>query len=368
MWRAVPCLLGFLLFVAPAAEAQKRHPSLVVEDYYRKALADLASGSLPKAVDRAVLLETKSGEDCLRAIERRTAELFMTREPESIVAQAYLRLGIRQARHQSRGESRRIFVFESSSLKSLEELLDLYLTSSREDEAPSVAAGLLTYMAHGVASLRSPQRLAAAKDLLEAALALDEGHLPARHLLAVGLELRGLESRALPHLDQLVALEPDDPRFRARRAVVTVKAGQVERGEELLRELTIDDSEWARDLATQELARLLAATGRREEAIAILRGGLRELPSEKLSLQLAALLDPRWMDSWEVLGQWLSESGEEAGPSARWIYESGAKVEIDALRQELGSALADRLGRLASSLKRLPDSADSQRKIVSGCR
>jgi tetratricopeptide (TPR) repeat protein len=368
MWRAVPCALGLLLLIAPAAEAQKRHPSLVVEENYRKALEDLSRGSLPEAVDRAVLLETGTSEDCLRAIERRTAELFTTREPESIVAQAYLRLGIRQARYSSRGASRKIFAFERFSLRSLEDLVEMYVASSQETEAPSVAAGLLTYMAHGLASLRSPQRLEVAGGLAEAALALDERHVTARLLLAVSLELRGLDGRSVRHMDQLVSLEPGNPRFRMRQAVVAAKAGQLERAEELLRELTADDSEWVRDLATQELARLLVADGRREEATALLRGGLRELPREKISLQLAALLDPRWADSGEVLGEWLAEPDADAGPSARWIYEGSARVEIDALREELGSALADRLGRLANGLRRLPDPADSHREIVSGCR
>ena len=46
MRRVVPCALGLLLLIALAAEAKKRHPSLVVEDDYRQALADLSMGMM----------------------------------------------------------------------------------------------------------------------------------------------------------------------------------------------------------------------------------------------------------------------------------------------------------------------------------
>ncbi len=356
------------LLLIPAANAQRRHLSLALEDSYRDALADFAAGSPDQAVSRVVELEEGSSPECIRAIELRTAEELARREPESLVVQAYLRLAVRQARYQTRSRALYLFGFESDSITGLRELVDLYVATSRQGDARSVAAGLVTSMADGVAALRSAQRLEAARVLLEGALKLDRDHVAALHSLAVTLELLGRPGQSLPYLDRLLALAPEDPRFRLRRAVVTVKSGRLERGQLLLEQVTTIGPIWARDLATQELARLLVAGGREDEAAALLREGLRELPGEKLSLQLAAMLDPRWTESWEVLDAWFAEPLGDSGPSARLIYEDGAKDDLDALKQELGSKVLERLAGLESALRRLPELAGSDRLAFADCR
>ncbi len=370
MRKVVSCAVAASLLLAPAARAQRRHPSLVVEDSYRKALADLAAGSLELAVSRVVGLEEESSARCVQAIELRTAEQLAGLEPESLVAQAFLRLAFHETRYDRWRQAVNLFEFERVSINGLRELGDLYLTTSQRSDAPSVTAGLLTYLAHMVAAARSAERLDAASDLLEAAVKLDRDDLAARHSLAVALELLGRPGQALQHLDRLLDLDPENPRFRVRRALVTVKSGRLERGRLLLEELTTDGPIWARDLTTQELARLLSAGGREDEAVALLQKGLLELPREKLSLQLAALLDPRWTDSSEVLGAWLAGLHGDSGPSARWIYEDvdGAKEEIDALRLEISSAVSDRTAGLESALSRLPELPDWARKPLAACR
>ena len=370
MCKVASCAVAVTLLLAPAARAQQRHPSLVVEDSYREALAELAAGSLEPAVSRVVGLEEESSAACVQAIELRTAERLAGHEPESLVAQAFLRLAVHEASYEKWRRAVNLFEFERVSINGLRGLGDLYLETSQRSDAPSLTAGLLSYLAHMVAVARSAPRLETASDLLEAVVGLDPDHPAARYSLAEALELLRRPEQALPHLDRLLELEPEDPRFRLRRALVTVKSGQLERGQLLLEELTTDGPIWARDLATQELARLLSASGREDEAVALLRNGLLELPREKLSLQLAALLDPRWMDSWEVLGAWLAVQQRDSGPSARWIYEDedGAKEEIDALRQRLGSAAADRSAALERALSRLPKRADEHREIFPVCR
>ena len=334
------------------------------------ALADLAAGSLELAVSRVVGLEEESSARCVQAIEVRTAEQLAGLEPESLVAQAFLRLAVHESRYERWRQAVNLFEFERVSIDGLRELGDLYLATSQRSDAPSVTAELLTYFAHLVAAARSAPRLQAASELLEAAVGRDPDHPAARYSLAEALELLGRPGQALQHLDRLLELEPEDPRLRVRRALVTVKSGRLERGQLLLEELMTDGPIWARDLATQELARLLSADSREDEAVALLRKGLLELPREKLSLQLAALLDPRWIDSWEVLGAWLAAPQRDSGPSARWIYEDedGAKKERDALRQGLGSAAADRSAALESALIRLPERPDHDREILPACR
>ncbi len=215
---------------------------------------------------------------------------------------------------------------------------------------------------------RTRRRLDAARDLLQPALELDPDHLAALYSLAVTNELLSRLGQALESLDRLIVLAPDDSRFQLRRAVVTVKSGQLDRGRLLLEELRSGGPTWVRDLATQELARLLLTTGREDEAQALLQEALPELPREKLSLQLAALLDPRWMDSWAALEAVAAAPLEDAGPSARWLYDQGANREIDVVRRRLNTAISARLDALESALARLPEPGGYDRATLAACR
>jgi tetratricopeptide (TPR) repeat protein len=370
MDKASSCVVALALLLLPVARAQ-RHPSDVVEDSYRGALSRLAAGSLGPAVSRVIELEERSSAHCLQVVELRMAELLASRDPEALVAQALLRIALHETRYQQWRRAANPFEFEKVSMSALRELGDLYVSTSQHRDARSITAGLLTHMAHMVGAARSAPRLEAASDLLEAAVEIDPDHPTARYSLAEALELLGRPVQALEHLDRLLELEPEDPRLRVRRALLTVKSGRLERGQLLLEELTTDGPVWVRDLATQELARLLTAAGRKEEAVALLREGLEELPREKLSLQLAALLDPHWMGSWEVLGAWLDTTQRDSGPSARWIYEDedGVNEKRVALRRELGSAAAERSAALKSALSRTPPLSDEARRTVAAsCR
>lgn len=353
MRTAVPWALGMSLLLALNAGAQRRQPR-GPERAYRQALTDFARGAASSAVRQVIALEKDESTAGIRRIELRTAELLAREEPESLVAQAVLRLAVRQAHYDANEPFSEPFGFERVSMEGLKDLAALYVESSFRDDASSLAAGLLVHMAHSVSELRSVHRLAAAADLLETALAYDRAHPAALHSLAVAHELQGRYGQALPYLERLQQLEPGDPRLRMRFALVTARSGRLKSGRRLLEELTTEGPIWVRDLATQELARLLAESGQAGQAEALLRQGLVELPREKLSLQLAALLDPDWAASTEVLESWLDEAPRDAGRSGRWIYDDGAKEEIEALGLELRSAAADRLDLLERALSRLP--------------
>ena len=363
---AAACALVLAALTASAASA-RRDPTLDVEDRYRHALADFAAGELAKAVNRMAVLERKIANGCLEAVEARTAEALAHRDPESLVIQAFLRLVVRQARYQSRQPAGGLFPFESVSIRAVERLVEMYLATSTDDEAPSLGAGLLAYLAHGIGALRSAPRLQTARELLQAALELDPNHHAARYQLVVVLELLGRPGQALQHLDPLLELAPDDAQLRVRRATLNLKAGRVDLGRELLEELAAAGPIWARELATQKLARLLAREGRPDEAAELLRRAMQELPPEKLSLQLAALLDPEWTESWRVVGTWVARASGDAGPSARWIYEDGARRKIDALRTEIGMAVGRRSERLERALIALPDLDDPYREVLKVC-
>lgn len=358
MRTAVPWALGISLLLALDAGAQSRQPR-APERSYRQALADFAYGAQTKAVSRILALEEEESTAGIRKVELRTAELLAREEPEALVAQAVLRLAVRQAHYDTYDPFGTPFGFERVSVEGMKDLVALYVKKSLQDGASSLAAGLLTHMAHGVGELRSVHRLAAAADLLETALEYDRAHPAALHSLAVVRELQGRYGQALPYLDRLLRLEPDDPRYRMRFALVTARSGRSERGRRLLEELMTDGPVWVRDLATQELARSLAERGQTDEAETLLRQGLAELPGEKLSLQLAALLDPDWTASAEALGGWLEEAHGDSGRSARWIYDDGAKEEIEALGRVLRSAATDRFAPLERALSRLPGRSES---------
>lgn len=355
------------LALVPAARARQAQTFFEVGESYRTALEDLAGGELELAVSRVVFLGETSSARCVEAIERRTAAQLSAREPESLVGLALLHLAVHQETYLTWSPSYELLRFERFSINGLRDVISLYVQTSTAPERRSLAAGLLTFLAEVIAATRSAQRLDTGRLLLEDALELDPDHRAALHALAVNLELRDRPAQALPHLERLVELAPGNDRYLARRAVLTVKAGRQARGRELLEELRADGPEWTRELATQELARLLASSGRAGEAEAVLRQGLEELPSEKLALQLSALLDPRWMESGQVLFDWLTAARRDAGPSARWLYEDGAKVEIDALRRELGEAVGLRAGALDDAVRRLPPIADDS-GLRAACR
>lgn len=350
------------LLLPPAATAQRRHPALAVEDAYRQALAELAVGSFDLAVGRIVGIERVSSSRCVQAIELHTARKLVERAPESLVAQAVLRLALHEARPEPWRRAVNLFEFEHVSVDGLRDLGELYLKYSASDEAGSLTGKVFTSLAYMVAAARSGPRLDAARSLLETAAELDPDHPAVLLSMAVNLELRRRPAEALPHLERLVALEPDVFRYRIRHALVTLRSGRTQRGQRLLADLRTRGPTWTRSLATQELARFLLAAGHADQAATILREGLLELPGEKLSLQLAALLDPDWRGSWEVLAARLAAPGTDGGPSPRWTYEEGAREEIEALRRALESAVENRSAALAKALIRLPGLADDARE------
>jgi tetratricopeptide (TPR) repeat protein len=367
MTQAVPIALLSALVLAVPVRGQ-RHPSLDIEDGYRIALSDFSEGAWVDAVGKVLYLERESSLHCLQAVELYTASQLIRTQPESLLIQTFLRVAARQAHYTTLTERTELFAFERAAISTVRKLGLLYLDSSSEPEARSLLAGFYTYLAQGIASLRSRERVGTAAELLESAVELDGSHRAARLSLVVALELLGRPAQAAEHLERLLELSPDDPRFLVRRAVLTVKAGRALLGEQLLEELTSSGPTWSRELATQELAGLMASQGRETEAEALLRRALEELPSEKIRLQLAAQIDPRWSESWAVLEPWLAEPPREAEPSGRWVYENGAGDEIDTLRGELGAAVADRSASLKIALERVPTPHDRQRKKLAACR
>jgi tetratricopeptide (TPR) repeat protein len=360
-------LTGAVLLSAPAA-AQVRHRSLVVEDDFRLVLRDFADGSHSRAIERLIRLEAKTSLECLEAIELRNARLLAVRDPESVMVMAFLRLGYRQALYKSKEAHPGLYRFEVTAADSLRSLAEVYVAASNNREARSLTAGLYTYLAHGIGALRSVKRLEAARELLEEAVELDPRHPAALYSLTVTLELLGRPALALNHLETLLARTPDDLRFRVRRAALTVKAGRSEQGRRLWEELRAEGPPWARELATQELARLLADDDRGQDAAQLLRQGIDALGSEKLHLQLAALLDPEWDQSWAVLSDWLADAQPRPAPTGRWVYEDGATEEIEAVRIELGRAVAERSPALLAALMGVPVLEDHRRKNLSVCK
>ena len=153
--------------------------------------------------------------------------------------------------------------------------------------------------------------------------------------LAAIHEKRGEYGAALARLRQVVAAGPGDREARLRLAVVLARTGQGAEAERELRHLdAAGGDDWVRSLASQELARLLAARGELGGAGAVLERAASALPCDS-SLQVqAAYVAER---SGEVgpldLGT-LADCGE-AGESARARYTRPPTGALTRLRRAL---------------------------------
>ena len=195
---------------------------------------------------------------------------------------------------------------------------------------------------------------------LRQALALRARDTSALLALAVDAERNGEYPGALHWLQEILAVDPTHPEARLRLAINRARTGTPKRSVELLTEL-LDDAAaattpppWWLAIAHQELARLHVAAGQRPAAEAVLRRGLERLPGEeKLSLQLAVLLDspPRRPEARSLLAAWAPTRVDRGFDAARNRYH---QLPVELLRRAADDfrrlALA-RSGALATALR-----------------
>lgn len=130
-----------------------------------------------------------------------------------------------------------------------------------------------------------------AREHLVDAVQLEPENVPYLHALTTLDERRGDYGTAHHYLERLVELSPEDDAGRLRLALVSRRLGRQQEArrhlELLLEEATLP---WVRELAHQELARVLAEEGEEAAAVDVLRQGLESFPrSQALGLQLSFL-------------------------------------------------------------------------------
>jgi len=300
------------------------------------ALGELEEGALGQAAELRRAQESVAGE--LAAVDA-----------GAVPPVAHLHL-LAYARYLERGDD----ALADFAAERFWELLRRYLARATEPAAPAVAAELWNRLAFF--ALTHPQiPPGSAGRLFRRSLEIDPENVAALHGLAFCEERLADWKDAVRYLGRLLELEPTNGEARLRHARARVHAGGRARGAEELAELIASEApDWVRILAYQELAGLERQSGRDEEAAALLRRGVEELPdNERLQLLLAYASRGRWAESTARVEELVAGWTEDAGPSPRARYDMGPVDEIEANREAVERQLIRRLPALHAALDRL---------------
>lgn len=346
-----------------SAVADERPDSLVVEDAYRATLATWADGRFDHAVGALADLESRLAADeaaaCLAWARRNTLEGLAREEPESLLPVLTLHVDtwLRHVREKR-------YAFALAATREALPGLELYAETGGEG-AGEHAGRLLVHWAELLISSPYPE---GADELLDAAL-VHAPELPEALLLRALLAERAWDYEvALPDLDRLLELRPEDDHARLRRGVNLARAG---RFDDAVRDLGMvargRGDAWMRVLAYEELARLASLHGRGDDAIALLQEALGQLPeSEQLAVQLTYHLRRRdgrpSLLAGEVLNAFIADTG--VAPRLRYEHEPRRLGE---LRPRLFAEVDRRRPLLAAALARLPRD-DAGRPTSPVCR
>ena len=181
-----------------------------------------------------------------------------------------------------------------------------------------------------------------AKSLLERALELAPGFMPARYQLAVLLHRRNEPAAALAESERLLAADPKNPGYRNLAAVILARVGQYERSGRLYAGLLKENPNHSKIWLSY--GHVLKTEGRQEEAVAAYRRSILAEPgfgepywslanlktfrfgTADLAVMRSAIDDPSVSDADRVnlhfaLGKALEDAGDFAGAFAH--YDKG---------------------------------------------
>jgi tetratricopeptide (TPR) repeat protein len=192
----------------------------------------------------------------------------------------------------------------------------------------------------------------AAQDLLERALLLNRGYLPALLSLGFSLERDSDYFEAADAYQTLVDTHPDSDEGRLRLAINLIRTGRNETGEKLLRSLLGNGSiPWVESIAAQELVRM-KATKRKGllDAEREARSALERLPQDqRLWILLASILERlgRHQEAIVILGS-LPPPGRGVSPRAR--YAEWPALGVRASQAHLNRRAAEAIPVLKAAL------------------
>jgi tetratricopeptide (TPR) repeat protein len=202
--------------------------------------------------------------------------------------------------------------------------------------------------------LKGGNRFEAARIFADA-IEMDAGSIAGLQGLALLLERSGQYLEALDYLQRVAARVPDDPEPRLRLALQHLRTGDPTAAEARLRALHDDGvPDWVRTVAVEELVRLLAARGARDEAIGLLEAEIERLPEPGLLLQLAVLVDAagRRSEAGAILAR-LESGGFADVESPRQRYDRRLPAELEASNAAFADATRQRRPQLVEAHREL---------------
>lgn len=318
---------------------------------YHEILQQFATGDIDGALERYVLLETRTsrGADDRRYQSMQSAKQKLHRKIRRADVETLPPLTLFQERaylaYLERHDSR-LAVFARVLAM---ELAGRYAVAAETEPQRSLATGMLASL--GGYAQDAMQETAASR-LYVRALELDPDHGPALLGLAALNEKRGEYVVATGHLRRLVAAGGEGLEPRLRLAVNLSRVGPSDEAKDALSRLVAEaDEEWILSIAYQELARLLLREGSPLDARELLAQAVAELPCDPvLPIQLAYAGDRAGRAGDLDLVTALASCPHRDEPPPRARYTHPPKPVFDQLRQQLVEAVAQRLPTLAEAL------------------
>lgn len=356
----VPAILGIALTatVTPAVAREAMKPASF-QAAYRAVLATLAEGQEREALTQLYELETSVMRD--RPTPGRidhfwrlklgvVRELIETESVEILVPIVVLH---HDAYVMYRQREQRELAAHSRQMSA--ELAEYYGNKSTRADARLFTGWVLTSFG---AYLQESWALSSSAELFERALQRDPQNVVALVRLGASFEKSGEYENAVQRLERAARLRPDDAQIAVRLALCRARMDEVmipEVIEQLRAVVASQRPSWIISVAYQELALLLAAEGRPDEAERALREGLRKMPGDQyLSVELSQLLDRKRSPGEAAKVLAAVEAGDWRGKSPRYLYNTWPDVGIEATRANLRSTLQAGLSPLGAGLAWAP--------------
>lgn len=346
---------------APKSDARQ------LADAYLRALAPLGRGDAEAARQAVTRFERRALAKAdralpLLAVEMAALEELARSDLGALVPLMVLHEALYRQSHRE-GDFRRA----THSRTLVARLVEKLLAENDTGESRRLVADLLTSQAGYLLAIGSTL---SARNALDAALEHETEHPEALLLMAAIDEALGATEAALHSLETLLATSGStrgSSEARLRLGINRYRVGDAEGAEELLRKslgrwdaaepprrLDVEEGPavWITVIAHQELARLLLAEGRGDEAIELQRSAVERFPGrQRPVVQLAATLEARGrLEESRRLLRGL-DLGTEAGlATPRLTYSRWPLADIEEVRHRLTERQTEAMPRFTVAL------------------
>jgi tetratricopeptide (TPR) repeat protein len=326
--------------VAKPQVTKKRVRDRAITNAYHKALGLMATGSslearraLAELERRAYATTSARSRIQLRAVEGQSALLIAREQPASLMAVTLLHRDMYHwyaARYESE--------LSEHSWATAAAMAEQTLKIPGWEPLDGFVECLLLDLASDLARRGDVRR---AQMLLERAAKLEPKNAPVLFGLGLVHEFAGEPIEATEYLQKLVNVRPDQYEAKLRLAINRERTGADRKARELMRDLLVEPApEWIQTIAYQQLAQMLIADDRIEEAEELLREGAIRLPdNQRLQILLAYVLD-RKQRPWDATAviEALEARGSQLSTSPRVRYAEWPPLEPDRVRSTLDEA------------------------------